>query len=147
MVRIRFSIFILFLLGMSYAFAQQDNCRNIVLPMFGYDEAKMDEYPDDKLQLDCAFSRNGFYVSDTIPTNAAVYEISDVVSRATNEHLPSDYVVNLKDLSYYAYNFHDFRYQNYEVPICFRTPGSAHPYLVLRTYIETFRLTYESNNR
>ena len=132
---------------MSYAFAQQDNCREIVLPMYGYDEARLENCPDHKIQYDCAFSRNGFYESDTIPANAAVHDINEVVSKSTGEHLAQDIVINLGKLSYYAYNFHDFRYQHYEVPVCFRTPSSTHPYLIMRTYIETFRLTNGEDNQ
>ena len=127
--------------------AQQDYCRDIVLPMLDNDESRLAAYPDSKLNYDCLFSCNGFYESDTIPAGAAVYDISDVVSKFDGSHLQQDMVVDINKLSYYAYNFHDFRYRHYEVPVCFRTPSSNHPFLVLRTYIETLRLTNEATGQ
>ena len=62
--------------------------------------------------------------------------------RAGTNHLPQSYVVDLETLSYYAYNFHQFqvRYPTGDVTLCFATPSSTHPYLVLRSIEEAFRL-------
>ncbi|MBQ0016842.1 MAG: hypothetical protein KBT04_07660 [Bacteroidales bacterium] len=130
------------LLGFCVAQAQSEveACKAIVAPQFE-DKSVLDIMPIEKLQWHCAFSHNSFYESDTIPADAVEYDI-EVVSRYDNgEALPHSFVVDLTTLSYYAYNFHDFRYRHYEQPICFRTPSSSHPYLVMRTYQETLFLT------
>ena len=128
-------------------YAQQDYCHDLVFPLFNYDEERLAEYPETKLAYDCLFSRNSFYESDTIPAGAPVYNISDVVSKRDSTHVAQDLVVDLTKLSFYDYNFNDFRYRHYETPICFRTPSSAHPYLVMRTYIDVMRITNEATGQ
>ena len=116
-------------------------CRDVVLPMVGGSVERVDQYPVEKLEWHCQFSRNSMYVSDTMPADAVVYDISEVKDLATGKVLPADYVVNLDRMSFYAFSFNDFRHRHYHSQIYFRTPASEHPYLVLRTYDEALRMT------
>lgn len=128
----RFALFGMMLLAV--AGMQAQNCEALLLPYFG-STARMAEYPADKVDWYCCFVHAAFYESDTVPASADLYSISEVQSLATGEHLSSDLVVDLATLSYYAYNFHDFqlRYPTGDKTLCFATPASAHPYLVLRS--------------
>ena len=128
----RFALFGMMLLAV--AGMQAQNCEALLLPYFG-STARMAEYPADKVDWYCSFVHAAFYESDTVPASADLYSISEVQSLATGEHLSSDLVVDLATLSYYAYNFHDFqlRYPTGDKTLCFATPASAHPYLVLRS--------------
>ena len=126
---------------MATAVAGAQNCETLVLPFFGGDVARMASYPEEKLEWRCRYARNAFYESDTVPAGVEVFGIAEVVEKATGMNLPADFKVDLSRLSYYAYNFYDFqtRYRRGNVTVCFSTPGSAHPYLVLRSIDETHR--------
>ncbi|MBQ8703611.1 MAG: hypothetical protein IJ524_04490 [Bacteroidales bacterium] len=125
--------------------ANAQNCESIVLPRFGYDTAAFQNYPEGKILYWCWYSQSAFYESDTVPTGADVFNISEVREAYGDNYLPQSYVVDLTTLSYYAYNFLAFqqRYPRGNVTVCFATPSSTHPYLVLRSIEETFRLTSE----
>ena len=134
MKRVFFIATLLLLLGG----AKAQTCDDIMLPYFGYDTLSMEQYPDEKFEWRCNYARSAFYESDTVPQFAFVYSIADVKNRFTGESLPEDYVVDLTTLLYYAYNFQDLQLQ-YRSPrevLCFRTPSSKHPYLVLRSLDE-----------
>lgn len=121
------------------------DCRAIVLPMFNGDEARLDSYPVEKLEWHCKYARNAFYVSDTVPAGAVVMSITEVRNRQTGEYMTNETSIDLESLSYYAYTFRDqqYRYPKGNVTICFTTPGSEHPYLVMRSIDETyFRTEY-----
>ena len=115
--------------------AGAQNCESIVLPFFGNDTARMANYPTDKLMFRCFYSQASFYESDTIPAGVEVFNISDVHEAYGTGTLPQNYVVDLTTLSYYAYNFRSFqlRYPHGNMAVCFATPSSTHPYLVLRS--------------
>ena len=119
------------------------DCNTIVLAYFNGDANRLANYPDGKIEWCCQYARNAFYVSDTVPAGAEVKSISEVVNRQTGEHFAPDANINLSMLNYYAYSFHDFQlsYRETTVTICFSTPGSEHPYLVLRSIDETYRRT------
>lgn len=118
------------------------DCYSIVLPKYGYDTAVMARYPDDKIMYWCFYSQAAFYESDTVPAGVDVYNISQVRETHGTNYLPQDYVVDLTTLSYFAYNFLAFQhlYPTGSTTICFSTPSSAHPYLVLRSIEETIHL-------
>ena len=122
------------------------DCRDIVLPLFNYDTARFDAYPAAKIMYRCLYSRASFYESDTIPEGAHVYDISEVREANGTQYLPQTFVVDLTTLSYYAYNFLDFqkRFVRGNITLCFSTPSSAHPYLVLRSIEESHRLAGEA---
>ena len=118
------------------------SCETIMLPYFNGDVMAMNDYPDEKFEWRCAFARAAFYVSDEIPAGAEVYQITSVVSKEDGVSLPQDYQVDLTTLSYYAYNFKELQlqYPKGNVTICFSTPASEHPYLVLRSLDEMYAI-------
>lgn len=121
------------------AYAQ--DCEAVMLPFFKGNVDGMNNYRSlspEKFEWRCEYARAAFIESDTIPAGLAVYDISEVRSRTTGESLPESFVVDLNVLSYYEYDFFLFQGRNNSVEerVCFRTPGSAHPYLVLRSTYE-----------
>ena len=138
---------LILIVGLTMAFfsAGAQNCESIVLPFFGYDTARMEDYPVEKLMHRCWYSQASFYESDTIPAGVDVFSISQVRGIYDNTFLPENYVVDLTTLSYYAYNFRQFQmqYPRGNVTICFTTPSSTHPYLVLRSIEDSFRIAAE----
>lgn len=128
-----FSIAVLLLWGVSL---RAQNCDKIMLPYFGYDELRLQSYPDEKLAERCAYAHLSFTVADTLPQGAAVHDISEVLDKFTGEAIPQDIVINLDELSYFQYDFQRFRGLHYQQTVYFRTPGSEHPYLVLRSFRE-----------
>ena len=115
------------------------NCDEIVLPHVNYDRAKLEQMPKDKVQWYCNFSRNSFFVTNDVSAGSVVHDIRDVVYKKTGAKIGEGFVVNLESLSYYAYNFSEFQYQNYEKTIYFHTPGSKYKYLGLYSINETHR--------
>lgn len=114
------------------------DCEALVLPRFGNNLELMYSYPEAKLFYWCKYAQYAFYESDTIPQGMDVYGIEEVVDRYTSQALPHDFVVDLNTFSVYAYNFMliQSRYTNVDVDICFSTPASAHPYLILRSQVK-----------
>ena len=124
------------------------NCEAIMLPFFGGNAELMANYPEPKFEWRCAYSRNAFYVSDTVPEDAEMHSLGELRNKMTKETLGEDFVVDLNTLSYYAYNFQQLQLQYPEgnVTICFPTPKSTHKYLVLRSLDETyFRTEFPEN--
>ena len=113
------------------------NCDEIVLPHVNYDRAKLEQMPQDKVQWYCNFSRNSFFVTNDVPAGSVVHDIRDVVYKRTGAKVGEGFVVDLANLSYYAYNFSEFQYQNYEKTIYFHTPGSTYNYHGLYSINET----------
>ncbi len=125
------------------------SCETIMLPFFNGDVDAMNSYTDEKFEWRCAYGRAAFYVSDTIPAGAEVYSISAVAEK-NGKHLSENYQVDLATLSYYAYNFNDLQtqYPSCNVIICFTTPASEHPYLVMRSINEMLAIadsTYDKS--
>ena len=119
------------------------SCETIMLPYFGGDANRMANYPEEKLQWRCQYARNAFYVSDTVPVGAIVRPITDVKDRLTGVNVKEDFVVNLEELSLYAYNFEaiQLEYLSSDAVLCFSTPASSHKYLVLRSSGEIYDRT------
>lgn len=117
------------------ATAHAQTCEEILLPYFGGDASQMEGYPQYKLDALCEFGRAALYESDTIPVGADLYSITAVYHMGTGEALPANYVVDLRTLTYYAYNFEllQLEYPHGDKTICFSTPSSEYPYLVLRS--------------
>lgn len=116
------------------------DCEAIMLPYFNGNTERMVEYRDkapEKYMYRCIFAQSAFYVSDTVPAGMEVFSISEVRNKVTGEPLPSNFVVDLNTLSYYAFNFGTFQVRNnsLEEGACFSTTGSQHPYLVLRSVL------------
>ena len=129
--------------------AKAQSCETLVLPFFNWDVNAMNAYPEEKFEWRCAYARAAFYESDTIPAGAEVYSISEVVSKEDGKNLTQDFIVDLTTLSYYAYNFKNLQvqYPKCNVTICFTTPASEHPYLVLRSIDEMFAMADSIVNR
>lgn len=133
------------LLAAGWAAGAQD-CTALLLPYFRGNTALMATYPQDKLDWYCCYVRAAFYESDTIPTGADLYSITEVKDNVSGVALSADFVVDLNTLSYYAYNFYDgfqARYRYGDKTFCFSTPASGHPYLVLRSLDEMSALAQE----
>lgn len=126
---------ILVMLLAAFGGVKAQNCEALVAPRFGYNADRMAACPSDKLEWYCCYARAAFYESDTLPASADLFSITEVQAINGGAYLPADYVVDLSTLSYYAYTFLYFqqRYPHGDKTLCFSTPSSAHPYLVLRS--------------
>lgn len=123
---------------MAYSGLKAQDCDAVMLAYFKNDRVQMEDYKElapQKFEWRCRFARAAFYESDTVPAGVDVYRISEVKNVFTGKHLPENYVVDLNTLIYYAYDFRSFqvRYPTGDYVVCFSTPGSRHPYLVLRS--------------
>ena len=127
----------------SFTCLKAQNCEAIVLPYFNGNQERMANYPAEKLDYRCRYSRNAFFESDTVPEWAEMRSLTELKNKMTGKNLTDDFVVDLETLSYYAYNFLDLQgqYHDSETVICFPTPKSKHPYLVLRSLKEIYALT------
>ena len=115
------------------------DCDEIVLPHVGYDRAKLELMPKEKIHWYCNYSKNSFFVTNEVPAGSIVRDIRDVVYKRTGKKIGEGFVVDLSKLSYYAYNFQEFQYENYDKTIYFHTPGSTYKYLGLYSINETYR--------
>lgn len=149
-------VFALFLMLGTLVVKAQD-CEAIMLPYFKGDMQRLVEYRDNaphKYMFRCVYAQSAFYESDTVPAGADLFPISEVKDKFTGVSLPNNYRVDLATLSYYRYTFYDFQHQypTGDKVLCFSTPGSTHPYLVLRSISDMHRetsdrlLAVESNN-
>ena len=134
--------FIATLLVAALSLNAQD-CETFMLPFFQGDAARLAEYPAPKLDWRCRYAHNAFYESDVVPEGAQVISISEVTDKTTGKKLTDDFQVDLNTLCYYGYDFQrlQLRYPHGDVTICFPTPASKHPYLVLRSLDETYDRT------
>ena len=134
---------------MAFGGLRAQNCEAIMLPFFGGNEKLMQECPAPKLEWRCKYSQNAFYVSDQVPEGAVLRSLTELTDKSTGKRLTEDFVVDLETLSYYAYNFLDLQceYTGDKTVICFPTPKSEHPYLVLRSTHDTFTLTELSTSQ
>lgn len=135
-------LFFAFLFCASAAVNAQD-CDRILLSFFGGDVQKLQDYPAYKKAYRCAESYLSFYTADQAPEGVLVLDISAVKNVVTGEALTNDFVVDLESLSIYDYNFRELRYNNDNYALCFRTPASDKPFLVLRSYAEVCNLVME----
>lgn len=128
-------------LFMAASVAKAQDCEAIMLPYFYGNVESMEQYRDqapEKYMIRCVYAQAAFYESDEVPAGMEVFSITDVRDRVTGAALPRDFVVDLNTLSYYAYNFGSFQVRKNSINdgACFSTPGSRHPYLVLRSVSE-----------
>lgn len=108
------------------------NCNEICLPYFGNDTSVMNYCPAPKLAEICAQSRAFFFEADQAPEGALVFDISQLTHKITGQHPDINMVIDLDHLSYYAYDFKTFQFQDFYRTVYFRTPGSTHQYLGVR---------------
>lgn len=121
--------------------AKAQDCEAIMLPYFNGNVESMEDYRNvapEKFMTRCVYAQAAFYESDEVPAGMDVFSITEVRNKVTGAALPSDFVVDLYTLSYYAYNFGSFQVRKNSIydGACFATPGSKHPYLVLRSLSE-----------
>ncbi len=138
-------------LFMVAAGVRAQDCEALMLPYFGNDRVSMENYQTAapyKYEWRCAYAKAAFYEADEVPAGADVFQISEVKDKFTGNTLSANYVVDLNTLSYYGYTFYDFqlRYPKGDKTLCFATPGSVHPYLVLRSIEEMHELANEMIN-
>lgn len=113
------------------------NCDAIVLPYFRGDVARMEEYKSlapEKFEIRCSYARDMVDVADAVPQSALVFNISELTDLLTGNRLPESFVVDIDVFSFYQYNFIHFLSQlpkHTEGVICFSTPSSPHPYLLV----------------
>ena len=140
---------ILTVIGLMFAGGlSAQNCEAIMLPFFGGNKQKMDEYPQPKFEWRCKYSQNAFYVTDQVPEGAELHALSELTDKMTGEKVTDDFVVDLDYLSYYQYNFMDIQLHSPsgDAKIYFATPKSGHRYLVVRSCDETYRRTEYPQN-
>ncbi|MBR1798356.1 MAG: hypothetical protein IJ761_00455 [Bacteroidales bacterium] len=140
--------FIATLVAFAATSANAQNCEDIVAAYYDYNYDVVYQMPPEKLDLRCMYAKHALYESDVVPTDAVQHNLTDVVNRQTNEHLSANQIINLQQLTYYAYNFreHQFQYPSPDVVIYFETPGSRHRYLVLRSLNQIDKLANEEWN-
>lgn len=109
----------------------------VLLPMFGNNLQKVQSYPRDKQLLRYYFSYYSFYVTDEQPAEGIpVYDLSELHDNITGSTCDNNIAVDPATLSFYRYDFSRLQGLHPGLQIAFRTPGSTHAYLMLRTYGE-----------
>lgn len=109
----------------------------VLLPMFGNSKHKLQNYPRDKQLLRYYFSYYSFYVTDEEPAEGIpVYDLSELHDYMTGGNCSNDLAVDPATFSFYRYDFGRLRAMHPGSQIAFRTPGSSHAYVILRTYGE-----------
>lgn len=120
----------------SWGHVQAQNCDKLLAPYFERNNRTPEEYPIEKANQICRFARAAFYFTDKLPENAVVFNITDVTNYLTGKKISRDYVVDLEEMSYYAYNFDYFQNTNDKRTIYFRLTNGKYRYLALRSYID-----------
>ncbi len=120
------------------------DCYKLVSPNFS--EAVYNSTPADKLDYYCKVAQASFYKTNTLPTNAIVYQISAVVNKRTNENLSQSVEINLDTFSVFAYNFDTYRYRHWNQEVYFETSDPVNRYLVLRTEKDINNIVVEMLN-
>ena len=120
--------------------AQAQDCEYIV----SFKSRNLDRIPPSKIDYFCRLSQNSFFVTNSVPTGATVYSISELKEISTQMHVPSNYVVNLDSLSLYRYDF--ARYQSMNENVYFLTEGSEYMYLGLRGYYAVREMTPDGDS-
>jgi len=121
--------------------AQAQDCDELLAPYFHLNHIDPQDYPPEKAEWRCTFAKTAFYFTNSLPENAVVLNLNNVVNLLTGEKLSSDFVVDLEHLSYYGYNFSQLQNQNDKKTIYFRIQNNKHKYLALRSIIEMAAMT------
>ena len=140
MKRIIFLTVVCLLMGIWSNLSAQ-NCNEIVRPYFLYNNIDSNEYPEGKLEWRCQYSRNAFYMTNEIPSNAYVYNFTELTSWLTGQHPSANMVVELEHLSYWEYNFLQFQTEHFDYTIYFRLQNSSKKYLAVRNVNEIYDRT------
>lgn len=142
MKKILFIALVLF----SFNMLNAQNCREIALPYFNNNQDVLDVCPAEKLDWICSYAHNAFFLTNDVPQGAKVFNISDVKNVTTGEHLSSSTVVDLNTLNYYAYDFRQFQFQDFNNTIYFVIPNADYHYLAVRSQQEIYERTEFPNH-
>lgn len=122
--------------------SKAQDCRSIVGPLIVLRGIDTNTYPAEKLDNYCQFSQNAFFITNQPPANAIVHDISELTNTVTGERVNQDFIADLNTISYWGYNFYNFRPRGEEGPIYFRMGrGRAVQYLAVRSYNEAMART------
>ena len=130
MIAIMFSV-----LG-AWGNVQAQGCLDLLEPYFKFNNTNPEDYPQEKLEWRCRYVRAAFYMTNTIPENVPLYEISEVTDVFTGSHMSENEVIDIETLSYYQYDFARFQHMNDKVTVYFRLRHGKYKYLALRPVIE-----------
>lgn len=128
----------------SWGQLQAQNCDILLRPYFLRNNIDPNEYPEGKAEWRCLYAQSAFYLTNDIPENAPVYDISEVFDYLTGKYLDKNFVVDLQGLSYYGYNFIDFQQKNDKKTVYFRLRSGQTKYLALRSIIEMSSLAEQA---
>jgi len=128
------------LVGFGSKVSAQD-CTEIVRPYLEFRNIPPSAYPQPKFEWRCNFSRNSFYMCDTVPEGAKVFSISALTNFITKEHPAENYVVDLNTFSYWAWNFLNFQKEDYYNTIYFDTHNAKNRYLAVRSWEDAYDRT------
>jgi len=143
MKKIIFTTLIVFTMGWAGKIQAQD-CNAIVRPLIILRNIDTNYYPAEKLAQYCIFSQCAFFITNQVPSDAIVNEITSLSNSVTGERVPQDFVADLNTISYWGYNFFEFRPRGYQQPIYFRMgSGSSVQYLGVRSYDEAMARSTE----
>lgn len=117
---------------------QERDCRAILYPLYVLEGVDSTTLPADKAEYYCNFSRCAFFITNEVPSDAIVNNITELTDRVTGKKVPNGFVADLNTISYWGYDYYTFRPRNYEKPIYFRMGrGNNVKYLGVRAYKET----------
>lgn len=121
--------------------AGAQNCAEIVRPYLESRNIPATEYPQPKFEWRCNFSHNSFYLCDSVPAGARVFEISELTHITTGAHPAANHAVDLEVFSYWAWDFINFQKHDYNNTIYFDTHNATNRYLAVRSYEEAYDRT------
>ena len=124
MKKIIFTLLVVFTLGLTNMVQAQD-CRAIVRPLVILRGIDTSWYPAEKLEFFCQFSQNALFTVQSVPEGAIVHNIGEVTDLLTRQKAPQNMVADLNTLSYWQYDFDEFRPRDYKQPIYFRMGGEG----------------------
>ena len=137
MKKIFFTLIVVLAFGWTNTSKAQD-CRAIVRPLYILEGIDSTFYPADKEEYWCNFSRCAFFITNEVPSDAIVHNITELTNSVTGQRVQKGFVADLNTISYWGYNYDAFRPRNYEKPIYFRMGrGENMQYLGVRSYRET----------
>lgn len=117
------------------------NRTEIVRPYLELRNIPPSEYPQEKYDWRYNFSRNSFYMCDSVPAGARVFNISELTNLITKQHPAQNYVVDLNVFSYWAWDFINFQKEDYFNTIYFDTHNQTNRYLAVRSWEEAYSRT------
>lgn len=121
--------------------AQSRDCNAIVLPHVAYNQEVLDEMAPEKIDWYCRYSQSAFFFTNSVPSGAPVYQITDLKNNRTGNYVASDFKVDLNTLSFYAYNFNEYQYRHINDTVYYRLGSNNEArYLGVRTYLEMERI-------